>query len=235
MLKVKHMNDRENEKKRAAMDASLLIKEGQVIGLGTGSTVNYLIEYIAERIKKEDLHIQAVPTSIATAECANRNKIKITTLAENPRLDIDIDGADQVDPRINLIKGLGGALTREKIVASASHQFIIIVDKSKMTNILGKDQVVPVEVIPFAIPIVTQRLEKLGGKPIIRTAKGRSELYVTDNGNNVLDVNFGPIQKPEELGSLIKLIPGVVEHGLFVDMANAVYVGQSDKVQQIWK
>jgi ribose 5-phosphate isomerase A len=235
MLKAKRMNDKENEKKRVAMDASLLIKEGQVIGLGTGSTVNYLIEYVAKRIEKEGLHIQAVPTSLATAEYANRNKIKLTTLAENPRLDIDIDGADQVDPRINLIKGLGGALTREKIVASASHQFIIIVDKSKMTNVLGKDQVVPVEVMPFAIPIVTQKLEKLGGKPVIRTTKGCSEFYMTDNGNNILDVNFGPIHKPEELGTLIKLIPGVVEHGLFVDMANAVYIGQSDKVQQIWK
>ncbi len=229
------MNDREDEKKRAAKEASLLIKEGQVIGLGTGSTVNYLIEYLAERIQKESLRIQAVPTSIATAECAKGNKIELTTLARNPRLDIDIDGADQVDSSINLIKGLGGALTREKIVASASDQFVIVVDQSKMTSILGKNQVLPVEVIPFAVPIVTRGLEKLGGRPVIRIVKGSSEYYVTDNGNNVLDVNFGPIKKPEELGSLIKLIPGVVEHGLFVNMANAVFVGQPDKVQQIWK
>jgi len=156
-------------------------------------------------------------------------------LARNPRLDIDIDGADQVDSRINLIKGLGGALTREKIVASASDQFVIVVDQSKMTSILGKNQVLPVEVIPFAVPVVMKGLEKLEGKPVIRTVKGSSENYVTDNGNNVLDVNFGPIKKPEELGQLIKLIPGVVEHGLFVSMANAVFVGQPDKVQQIWK
>ena len=229
------MNDRENEKKRAAKEASLLIKEGQVIGLGTGSTVNYLIEYLAERVQKESLRIQAVPTSIATAECAKRNGMKLTTLARNPRLDIDIDGADQVDSRINLIKGLGGALTREKIVASASDQFVIVVDQSKMTSILGKNQVLPVEVIPFAVPVVMKGLEKLEGKPVVRTVKGSSENYVTDNGNNVLDVNFGPIKKPEELGQLIKLIPGVVEHGLFVSMANAVFVGQPDKVQQIWK
>jgi len=229
------LNDRENEKKRAAKEASLLIREGQVIGLGTGSTVNYLIEYLAERIQKEGLRIQAVPTSIATAECAKRNKMKLTTLARNPRLDIDIDGADQVDSRINLIKGLGGALTREKIVASASDQFVIVVDQSKMTSILGKNQVLPVEVIPFAVPVVMKGLEKLEGKPVVRTVKGSSEYYVTDNGNNVLDVKFGPIKKPEELGQLIKLIPGVVEHGLFVSMANAVFVGQPDKVQQIWK
>jgi len=229
------MNDREDEKKRAAKEASLLIKEGQVIGLGTGSTVNYLIGYLVERVQKESIRIQAVPTSIATAECAKRNGMKLTTLARNPRLDIDIDGADQVDSRINLIKGLGGALTREKIVASASDQFVIVVDQSKMTSILGKNQVLPVEVIPFAVPVVMKGLEKLEGKPVVRTVKGSSENYVTDNGNNVLDVNFGPIKKPEELGQLIKLIPGVVEHGLFVSMANAVFVGQPDKVQQIWK
>jgi ribose 5-phosphate isomerase A len=235
MLRAKEMNDKEDQKKRAAKEASLLVKDNEVIGLGTGSTVNYLIEYIAERIQKENLHIRAVPTSIATAECARRNKIELTTLAKNPKLDIDIDGADQVDPKINLIKGLGGALTREKIVASASHQFVIVVDKSKMTDTLGKDQVLPVEVIPFAVPLVTQELQGLGGKPTMRIAKGSSEFYVTDNGNNVLDVDFGPIEKPDVLGPLIKMIPGVVEHGLFVEMANAVYVGQSDKVQQIWK
>ena len=235
MLKAREMNDKEDQKKRAAKEASLLVKDNQVIGLGTGSTVNHLIECIAERIQKENLHIKAIPTSIATAEYARRNKIELTTFSKNPKLDIDIDGADQVDPKINLIKGLGGALTREKIVASASHQFIIVVDESKMTKILGKDQVVPVEVIPFAVPLVTQELKELGGKPIVRTVKGSPEFYVTDNGNNVLDVDFGPIEKPEKLGSHIKMIPGVVEHGLFVDMANAVYVGLSDKVQQIWK
>ncbi len=229
------MNIKEEEKKNAAKEASLLVKDGQTIGLGTGSTVNYLIEALSKRKDNEKFSIKAVPTSNSTADYAQRFGIQLTTLFENPELDIGIDGADQVDPNLNLIKGLGGALTREKIVASASRQFVIIIDESKMTEKLGEAQVLPVEVIPFSIPTVTRKLEKLGGKPILRIVKGNNDPYVTDNSNQILDVNFCPISNPRELETKIKMIPGVVEHGLFIGMANALYVGMPYGVQRIWK
>ncbi len=229
------MGIQEEEKKNAAKEASLIVKDGQTIGLGTGSTVNYLIEALSKRKDNEKFSIKAVPTSNSTAEYARRFDLELTTLLENPELDIAIDGADQADPNLNLIKGLGGALTREKIVASASRQFVIIIDESKMTEKLGKDQVLPVEVIPFSIPTVTRRLEKLGGKPILRMVKGDNYPYVTDNGNQILDVDFGPISNPKEFETKIKMIPGVVEHGLFIGMADALYVGMPSSVQRIWK
>lgn len=229
------MSIKEEEKKRAAQEASLLVKNGQTIGLGTGSTVNYLIEALAKRTANEVFSFKAIPTSNATADYAKKFGITLTTFEENPELDIDIDGADQVDPNLNLIKGLGGALTREKIVASASNQFIIIIDHAKMTKKLGENQSLPVEVIPFSTPIVVKKLEKLGGKPVLRLTTGSQEPFITDNSNYILDVSFGPITNPKELEAKIKMIPGVVEHGLFVGMANAVYVGMPDGVQRVWK
>ncbi len=229
------LNWKEEEKKKAAIEASKLVKNGQIVGLGTGSTTFYMVEELGRRVKEEGLSIKGIPTSIATGNHATRLGIPLTTLSEHPELDIAIDGADQVDPKLNLIKGMGGALTREKIVDSAAKMFVIIVDEAKMSKKLGIDQVVPVEVVPFAVPVVTRRLLALGGKPKLRTDKATAKPFVTDNGNSVVDVDFGSIDNPKGLEEKVKMIPGVLENGLFVGLAHSVYVGYRDKVENIKK
>jgi len=229
------LNWKEEEKKKAAVEASKLVKNGQIVGLGTGSTTVYMVEELGRRVREEHLSIMGVPTSIATGSHATKLGIPLTTLSEHPELDIAIDGADQVDPKLNLIKGMGGALTREKIVDSAAKMFVIIVDEGKMSQKLGSGQVVPVEVVPFAVPVVTKRLTALGGKPKLRTDKTTSNPFVTDNGNNILDVDFGSIDNPKTLEGQVKMIPGVLENGLFVGLVTSVYVGYRDRVACIRK
>ena len=222
-------------KKRVAIAAANLVKDGQVVGLGTGSTANYMVEELGRRIREEKLGIVGVPTSNATAELAQKHGISLTTLSEHPRLDIAIDGADQVDPKLDLIKGMGGALTREKIVDGASGQLIIIVDEGKVVSRLGACQVIPVEVVPFAIPIVESKLRDLGGRPSVRQSKDGRGKFITDNCNNILDVDFGEIDDARRLERAIKLISGVVESGLFVDMVRTVFVGGEDGIRTLEK
>jgi ribose 5-phosphate isomerase A len=155
-------------------------------------------------------------------------------LEEHPILDLAIDGADQIDENLNLIKGMGGALTREKIVAAASKNLIIIADERKKAKILGENgQQMPVEVLPFAASFVMHKISELGGKPKIREGTGKVGPVVTDNGNFIIDVDFGLIDKPAELEKKLKTIPGIVETGLFVDMADLVYLGKLDKVERL--
>lgn len=220
-------------KRRAAVASAKLVRSGQVVGLGTGSTADYMVEELGRRIREERLKILGVPTSNRTAELAVKHGIPLTTLGEHPRLDIAIDGADQVDADLNLIKGMGGALTREKIVDGAAETLVIIVDESKMTPQLGVNQVVPVEVIPFAIVPVMSRLAKLGGKPSVRPSGDKRGYFMTDNDNNIVDVDFGAIGDAKKLEREIKMIPGVVENGLFVDMAKVVFVGGKGGVKKI--
>lgn len=229
------MSPKEEEKKRAALEATRLVKDGQVVGLGTGSTAFYMLEELGRRVIEEKLCILGVPTSKATASLAERFGIPLTTLDAHPELDIAIDGADQVDPRLDLIKGMGGALAREKVVASAARRFIVIVDEGKMAPRLGEGQVLPIEVIPFAVPTVLRRIEKLGGRVKLRSAKDVRVPFVTDNGNSILDVDFGFIPRPKELEASIKTIPGIVEDGLFVGMAEGVFVGHADGVEKLWR
>lgn len=221
-------------KKRAAVTSVQLVRSGQIVGLGSGSTANYMIEELGRKIREEQLSIIGVPTSNQTAELALKHGIPLTTLDEHPRLDIAIDGADQVDTELNLIKGMGGALTREKIVGGMADVFVIIVDESKITSKLGIHQVVPVEVIPFAKTPVMSQLSKLGGKPLIRSSKGKCGYFITENGNNIVDVEF-VINDVGKLEREIKMIPGVLECGLFVDMARIVFVGSKDGVKKIKK
>ena len=223
----------EKAKRNAALEAVKHVKNGFVIGLGSGSTVAYAAEEIGKRIKAEKLCAKAVPTSYQAFMLAVENGIPTTTLEENPTLDLTIDGADQIDENLNLIKGMGGALTREKIVAAASKTLIIIADERKKAKILGENgQKVPIEVLPFAAPFVIRKLSELGGKPKIREGTGKVGPVVTDNGNFIIDVNFGLIKNPEELEKKLKMVPGVVETGLFVNMADLVYLGKRDKVEK---
>lgn len=226
------MSWKEEAKKKAALKSVALVQGNDVVGLGTGSTTRYMVEELGRRVKEEGLHITGVPTSIQTSRLAKKVGIPLTNLDEHPRLDIAIDGADQVDPRLNLIKGMGGALTREKIVDSAAERLVIIVDESKLTEKLGENQVVPVEVIPLGLtPVITQ-LEELGGTSVTRRI-GDADYFITDNGNYIVDVDFGVIDNPTRLEREIKLIPGVVENGLFIDMTEVVYVGSEREVKTI--
>jgi len=224
---------REEAKKRAALEAVKHVKNGFVLGLGSGSTAAYAIQEMGRRIKQESLRILGIPTSYQALLVAVDCGIPITTLNEHPQLDLTIDGADQIDGNLNLIKGMGGALTREKIVASASKQLIIVVDETKLVERLGINHSVPVEVLPFALPTVMLKVREMGGKPVLREGKGKVGPVVTDNGNFIIDVDFGPISKPEELDSRLKSVPGVIETGLFVEMVDIIYVGKPIGVQRL--
>jgi len=213
-------------KKRAASEAVKHVNDGFTVGLGSGSTAAYAIKEIGRRIQREKLQILGVPTSHQALKLAVDSGIPITTLEEHPQLNLTIDGADQIDKELNLIKGMGGALTREKIVASATRQLVIVADETKMAEKLGKDQPLPIEVLPFAPQTVMLSIQKLGGIPILREGTGKVGPVVTDNGNFIIDADFGPIGNPKELNVQLKSIPGVIETGLFIGMADVVYVGK---------
>jgi len=227
------MSWREAAKKRAALKAVEHVENGFVLGLGSGSTAAYAIGEIGKRIRKESLTVLGVPTSYQTFHLAVECGIPITTLNEHPKLDLDIDGADQIDGDLNLIKGGGGALTREKVVAAAAKELIIVADETKLTGNLGRNQPLPVEVLPFALPLVSPDIAAMGGKPVLREKADRSGPYITDNGNFILDVDFGAIDNPSLLESRLKAFPGVVETGLFIGMAHLAYVGTEKTVRTI--
>lgn len=223
---------RKKAKERAAAEAVKLVDDGFVIGLGSGSTVAYAIQGIGRRIKTEKLRVLGVPTSHQASMLAVKNGVPLTTLNENPQLDLAIDGADQIDEKLNLIKGMGGALTREKIVASAAKKFVIVADETKLAEDLGVNQQVPVEVLPFALTAVMPKIRKVGGKPVLREAQGKVGPVVTDNGNFIVDVDFGLIKAPKQLDLQIKMIAGVIETGLFIEMADIAYIGTQTTVKK---
>jgi len=226
----------ETAKKMAALEAVKHVKDGFIVGLGSGSTAAYAIEEIGSEIARKRLHVFGVPTSYQAFMFAVKHGIPVTTLDEHPVLDVTIDGADQVDVELNLIKGMGGALTREKIVACASKQNIIVADASKKVRVLGENgQPVPIEVLPLALPFAMRILKEIGGTPIIREGTGKVGPVITDNGNVILDVDFGLIRKPTDLARDLKAVSGVVETGLFVGMADIVYIGKSSGVEKLKK
>jgi ribose 5-phosphate isomerase A len=223
----------EKEKKNAALEAVKHVKDGFIVGLGSGSTAAYAIEKIGNRIKLEKLRILGVPTSYQALMLAIKHGIQITTLEEHPTLDLTIDGADQIDEELNLIKGMGGALAREKIVASASKELVIVADESKKVKILGENEhPVPIEVLPLAAPVLMHRIKEIGGKPILREGIKKVGPVITDNGNIIIDAKFGLVHKPAKLERELKGIPGVVETGLFVKMADIVYFGKPSTVER---
>jgi len=224
---------REDAKRRAALASVKHVKDGDVVGLGTGSTVLYAILEIGRMVRERGLDVLGIPTSEETRSIAVNSGIPLTKLDEHPEPEVAIDGADQVDEELNMIKGLGAALTREKIVGNAAKLLVIVVDETKLTTKLGLNQVVPVEVLPFAITPVSDTLRGMGGKPILR--RFESEVIQTDNGNLIVDVDFGPIDDPRVLEKEIKMIPGVIECGLFLEMADIVYVGCRSGVKKLGK
>jgi ribose 5-phosphate isomerase A len=224
----------ERAKKSAALEAMKHVEDGFTIGLGSGSTAAYAIEELGNRIRKEKLRVLGVPTSYQSFMLAIKQGVPTTTLEEHPSLDVAIDGADQMDNHLNLIKGMGGALAREKIVASASKKFIIIADETKKVKLLGQnDQPIPIEALQFATALVISKIKQLGGTAILREGKGKVGPIVTDNGNIIIDAHFGIIQNPDELERKLKALPGVVETGLFINMADVVYLGTRSNVEKL--
>ena len=224
---------REEARKRVALEAVKHVQDGFIVGLGSGSTAAYVIQEIGEKIRLEGLRISGVPTSHQAMMLAVHCGVPLTTLNEHPQLDLAIDGADQIDRDLNLIKGGGGALTREKIVASAANLFVIVADETKSVEKLGTNHAIPIEVLPFALPTVMAKLRELKGKPVLREGGGKVGPSVTDNGNFVVDVDFGPVDDVKELDLQLKLIPGVIETGLFVGMADVVYLGKPDGFEKL--
>lgn len=213
-----------NSKKLAGEKAVQYVKDGMIIGLGTGSTVYWTIKKLGELVR-DGLDIRGIPTSKNTEELAIEEGIPLISLSEIGQLDITIDGADEVNPDLQLIKGGGGALLREKLIASISKRLVIVVDESKCVSRLGRFPL-PVEVTPFGVEITSKQLQVLGCTPKLRTEKDIP--YKTDNGNYILDCSFSSISEPIELTNKINMLPGVVENGLFVNMAEIIVVAKKD-------
>ncbi|MGE5271934.1 MAG: ribose-5-phosphate isomerase RpiA [Thiohalocapsa sp.] len=217
--------DRDQLKSAAAARAIEFVESGMVIGLGTGSTAAFVIRHLAARVA-DGLRVVAVPTSEHTAQSARQLGIPLTNFAEHVRIDLAIDGADQVARgTLDLIKGHGGALLREKIVAAASEQFIVVVDDEKLVDRLGVGMPVPVEVVQFGWQATAAALAKLGARPELRHTEGQS--FVTDGGNFILDCEFAAITDPGALERQINMTVGVVENGLFVGRSSAVVVASA--------
>jgi ribose 5-phosphate isomerase A len=214
--------DQQAQKREAALYAVRYVSDGMVVGLGTGTTAQIVVRELG-RLVGEGLEIRGVPTSERTARLAEEVGISLATLEDIPEVDITIDGADEVEPEtLNVIKGLGGALLREKIVALASRVVVLVVDESKVVRRLGDGAAVPVEVVPFGWSRTRGALAGLGCEPELRVKEG--EAYRTDGGNYLLDCRFPTIEDPAGLAERIKAITGVVEHGLFVGIAKRVVV-----------
>lgn len=231
---VQKMTSREQGKKRAAKVSIEMIEEtDKVIGVGSGTTIAYSVHSLKERIEQEGLKIKAIPTSYQARFLLMEYGIPITTLNEHPVIDVAIDGADEVDPNLDLIKGGGAALTLEKIIDNAAKRLIIIVDESKLVTHLGERFALPIEVVPQAYERVLKRIKKHHTTEVqVRMAIKKLGPVVTDLGNFILDARFDKIKNPEQLERDLNIIPGVVENGLFLNMADVVLVGKESSVER---
>ena len=217
------------KKKRAAEHAVSLIEKGMKVGLGTGSTATFAVRALGVRVR-EGLRVHGVPTSESTRRLAEQEGVPLLSFDDVERLDLCFDGADEADPQLNLVKGGGGALLREKVVAYASERFFCIVDDGKLVEQLHAFPL-PVEIVPFAVKVVERAIGRLGAQATLRLRDGKS--YVTDNGLWILDCRFPPITDPPTLARALSTIPGVAEHGLFCGMVDKMIVGTDDGVRVI--
>ncbi len=228
------MDNLESAKRSAAAAALELVEEGMNLGLGTGSTARHLVQLLAERVHKTGLHVHCCATSRDTADLARSLGIEIFDLDDLGLLDLAIDGADEIDPRLNLVKGGGAAHFREKLVEKAAKRFAVIADSTKVVSCLGTTRPIPLEILPFAWKTTCRHIEALGAKLTPRISANQ-ELIRTDNGNFIIDGDFGPIPEPAALAERLDGISGLLEHGLFVAMAEIAFVAQPDGKVQVLK
>jgi ribose 5-phosphate isomerase A len=223
---VKDTRSNPETKKLAGAQAARLIKDSMVVGIGTGSTIAFLIEELGRRVREEGLRIVGVPTSFQSRILCDRLGIPVRDMQDTARLDLALDGADEVDPKLDAIKGGGGSQTREKIVAAMAEEFVVVVDESKLVATLGAAFPIPVEVLPSGLAYVDRAIRDLGGAPTLRLAtSGKDGPVVTDNGQFILDVRFPPGTDLRAADAGLHQIPGVMETGLFFDLARKVVVG----------
>ena len=227
------MENQTNLKKKAAHHALRFIESGMIVGLGSGSTARFAVERMGALLRDGQLQdVVGIPSSLQTERLAHREAIPLTNFSAHPVIDITIDGADEVDARLNLIKGGGGALLREKVLAQTSRQNIVIVDPGKMSANLGDQWAVPVEVVPFAMDSVENFLKGLGASVSLRKA-AEGAPFRTDQGNLILDADFGRIKQPRQLAEMLSSRAGVVEHGLFIGLATDVIIGEPTGIRHL--
>ncbi|QDU86564.1 Ribose-5-phosphate isomerase A [Planctomycetes bacterium Pla163] len=228
------MDDIARAKQAAGRRAVGFVEDGMTLGLGTGSTVRPFLDGLAERIRAEGLVVRGVPTSEATAAIARELGIPLATLAEVESIDVTVDGADEIDGQFAMIKGGGGALLREKVVARLTAREVVVVDPAKVVERLGTTFRLPVEVVPFAVPVIERTLRHLGLEPSLRGAETPAGGYRTDNGNAILDCHVpGGISDPAGLERELASLPGVVESGLFVGLAHVLVIGRPDGTSEV--
>ncbi len=222
-----------NPKEIAGQRAAEMVEDGMTVGLGTGSTVHFTLERLADRVAKEGLAIRGVPTSLETERKAQALGIPLVTLLDVEAIDLTIDGADEIDPAFHMIKGGGGALLREKVVAYISRRVAIVVGRNKVVERLGTTFLLPVEVVPFACAMVAREITRLGAEPVLRVTQP-SQPTLTDNGNQILDCRF-PQGIPDPAAMEVQLagIPGIVESGLFVGLAQVLVIGDDDGTVEV--
>jgi ribose 5-phosphate isomerase A len=229
------LSQQDQWKKQAGDAAAKLVEDGMIVGLGTGSTASFAIAAIGRRVAQEGLRILGIPTSDRTAEQARAEKIPLTTFADHTQIDLTVDGADEVLPGpLYLIKGHGGALLREKIVATASQRMAVVADDTKLVTRLGELASVPVEVVPFGWQVTARRLAELGGKPALRLGADQKP-YITDGGHYILNCAFGAMDAPKEIAHHLDHVVGLIEHGLFLKVATEAFIAGPNGVRVLKK
>ncbi len=221
-----------NDKQNVALKAAQHVQNGMLVGLGTGSTANYFIDELARRVSEENLKVTTVSSSVVSAIKASQLGLPMLAIEQVTQLDLYVDGADEVASDCSLLKGQGYDLVREKLLANASSQFIVLVDQSKLVNRIGERFPVPVEVTPFAMKMVQNHLEQQGGRAILRQNSGKDGLAITSHGSLVFDVEFDDSRGAEDLNNLLNATPGIVEHGIFYKLASVIYIGEDGRVEE---
>lgn len=224
---MKNTQENQELKKLVGRAAAGLVSDGMTCGIGTGSTVAFFVEELGRRVEEEGLHLVGVPTSFQSKILCRQFGIALADAQEFYSLDLVVDGADEVDPELNLIKGGGGAQTAEKIIASMGREFVVIVDESKIVNRLGSTFPVPIEIIPAALTVVSAVIRSLGGEARLRMGQKKDGPVITDNGQFILDAKFDPQADLRRIDTELHRTPGVVETGLFFDMATKALVGSA--------
>lgn len=222
-----------NDKELVAFEAAKLVKNGMLIGLGTGSTANYFIEHLAKRQLDEGLNINTVASSTISAIKAESCGLKVVSIAQLSHIDLYVDGADEITPNLNLLKGRGQDLVMEKLLATAAKQFVVVADKSKLVSRIGEKFVIPIEVMPNAWKIVKYQLEQHGATGDIRLNAGQDNVALSAQGNYILDMKFPPSADDQALNGLLNAMPGIVEHGVFYGVASQVLVADKGQIEII--